>query len=141
MSDLVHDLVLDAARRWPEHRALVFKGASLSYAALADEMAALARGLVGLGLARGERVAVYLDKRIETVVGLFGAALAGGVFVPVNPLLRPPQVGYILRDCAVRVLITSTQRAADLATELAACPDLRHVIVVGEVALAAAVSG
>jgi acyl-CoA synthetase (AMP-forming)/AMP-acid ligase II len=45
-------------------------------------------------------------KRFETVVAAFGAAAAGGVFVPVNPLLKPAQVGYILRDCNVRVLVT-----------------------------------
>ena len=43
------------------------------------------------GLGRGDRVAVYLDKRVETVAAIFGASAAGGVFVPVNPLLRPPR--------------------------------------------------
>jgi acyl-CoA synthetase (AMP-forming)/AMP-acid ligase II len=39
---------------------------------------------------------------------MFGAALAGAVFVPVNPLLKPEQVAYILADCNVRpVLVTS----------------------------------
>ena len=38
---------------------------------------------------------------------MFGAAAAGGVYVPVNPLLKAEQVGYILQDCNVRVLLTS----------------------------------
>ena len=71
---------------------------------------ASAAALSGLGLRRGDRVAVYLDKRIETVTALFGASAGGGVFVPVNPLLRPKQVGYIMRDCDVRVLVTSPER-------------------------------
>ena len=70
----------------------------------------LAGGLVRVGLRRGERVAVYLEKRVEMVVTAFGTAAAGGVFVPVNPLLKPEQVGYILRDCNVRVLVTSAER-------------------------------
>ena len=41
---------------------------------------------------------------------MFGAAAAGGVFVPVNPLLKPEQVAYILSDCNVRVLVTSADR-------------------------------
>ena len=56
--------------------------------------------------------AIYLDKRFETVIAAFGTAAAGGVFVPVNPLLKAEQVGYILRDCNVRVLVTSPERLA-----------------------------
>jgi acyl-CoA ligase (AMP-forming) (exosortase A-associated) len=51
------------------------------------------------------------------------------VFVPLNPLLKPEQVGYILRDCNVRVLVTSPERYALLAETLAECHDLRHVIL------------
>ena len=51
--------------------------------------------------ARGERVAIHLEKRIETVVAMFGASAAGGVFVPVNPLLKAKQVAHILGDCEV----------------------------------------
>jgi acyl-CoA ligase (AMP-forming) (exosortase A-associated) len=48
----------------------------------------------------------------------------------VNPLLKAPQVEHILRDCAVRVLVTSAQRLAELGPALARCPDLRTIVVV-----------
>ena len=67
-------------------------------------------GLGALSASRSERVAVYLEKRFEAVIACFGAAAAGCVFVPVNPLLKPKQVAYILAHCNVRVLITSDQR-------------------------------
>ncbi len=51
--------------------------------------------MLALGLDRGDRVAVYLEKRLETIAALFGASAAGGVFVPVNPLLKAEQVAYI----------------------------------------------
>src|SRR5688572_22096609 len=66
--------------------------------------------LSGVGVGRGGRVAVYLDERPETIGGIFGASVAGGVFVPVNPALKGSQVAYILGDCDVRVLITTRQR-------------------------------
>jgi acyl-CoA ligase (AMP-forming) (exosortase A-associated) len=74
-------------------------------------------------------VAIYLEKRFETVIASFGTPAAGGVFVPINPLLKPEQVGYILRDCNVRVLVTSPERLAQLGTILADCHDLRHVVM------------
>ena len=84
-----------------------------------------------MGLERAERVAVYMPKQLETVVGLFGAAAAGGAFVPVNPVLKPAQVGYILQNAGARVLITTLERARLLTDVLAACHDLRWLVVVG----------
>ena len=77
-----------------------------------------AHGLVDCGLERTERVGIYLEKRWETVVTSFGAPAAGGVFVPLNPLLKAEQVVFILRDCDVRVLVTSPERLALLAPGL-----------------------
>ena len=79
----------------------------MNYGELQDAVTRFASGLIVLGLQRGERVAIYLEKRFETVIASFGAPAAGGVFVPLNPLLKAEQVGYILRDCNVRVLVTS----------------------------------
>ncbi len=129
MSVLLHDFIRASAARTPDAVALGFKDQTLSYAELWQGVEACARGLAGLGVRAGERVAVYLPKLPETVIGLFGTAAAGAVFVPVNPILKPDQVGYILRDCNVRVLITSVDRAQLLAEALADCPDLRHVVV------------
>ncbi|MFP5392971.1 MAG: acyl-CoA ligase (AMP-forming), exosortase A system-associated, partial [Gammaproteobacteria bacterium] len=131
MSDLVHDLIFRAARRMPAAEALAYGGQRLDYAALADAVRTAAAGFLGLGLGKRERVAVYLEKRIETVSALFGAAAAGGVFVPVNPLLKAEQVAHILADCNVRVLVTSPERLRLLAPVLGACPDLRSIVVTG----------
>ena len=69
---------------------------------------------------------------------IFGTARAGCVFVPVNPLLKPPQVEHILRDCNARVLVTSPEWFAVLAQTLPNCPDLRHVVLTGDSAATAA---
>jgi acyl-CoA ligase (AMP-forming) (exosortase A-associated) len=127
-STLLNELVAVSAARTPAAPALTYGAATLSYAELDAAVRGFASGLMGLGLARGERVAIYLEKRFETVIASFGAPAAGGVFVPLNPLLKPEQVGFILRDCEVRVLVTSPDRLALLGETLAACPSLRHVI-------------
>lgn len=140
-ASLLHDLPLLAAERSPDATALVDDSSAMSYAELAHEVRRFAHALAALGVERGERVAIYLDKRRETVIASFGAPAHGAVFVPVNPLLKPEQVGYILRDCAVRVLVTSPERYASLAGVLAHCPDLRHVVLTGQGAAAETVPG
>lgn len=128
-STLLHELMGCAAARSPGAPALTYGSSSLDYAALHQQTLAFAAGVVDLGLQRGERVGIYLEKRFETVVTSFGAAAAGGVFVPMNPLLKPEQVGFIARDCDVRILVTSPDRLQLLLPVLSQCPELRHVVV------------
>ena len=127
--NLLHDLIQSTADRLDDLPALTFGRETLNYGALADRVSRFAAGLMALGLARSERVAVYLEKREETVVCAFGASAAGGVFVPINPLLKPDQVAYILRDCNVRVLVTSAERWPLLEASLGECHDLRHIVL------------
>ncbi len=127
---LLHDLPLSAARQWPDARALTDAQTHWTYAQIAGEVEAIAAGLVRMGLQRGERVAIFLEKRFEAALAPFGITAAGGVFVPINPLLKPAQVAYILRDCEVRVLITSTQRWAQLHNEAAEILTIKNVIFI-----------
>jgi acyl-CoA ligase (AMP-forming) (exosortase A-associated) len=129
-STLLQELISHSSEKSPESLALTYGKKNLSYGELEQSVSRFASGLISLGLGRGERVAIYLDKCFETVIASFGAPAAGGVFVPLNPLLKAEQVGYILRDCNVRVLITSPERLALLQDILPACHDLRHVVVI-----------
>ncbi|TDY03755.1 acyl-CoA ligase (AMP-forming), exosortase A system-associated [Thiohalophilus thiocyanatoxydans] len=132
MPTLLHDPIIIRANQSPDAPALGYRGEYQNYVQLAEAVQNAAAGLLQAGLLRQERVAVYLDKRPETIHALFGASLAGGVFVPVNPLLKAEQVAYILQDCNVRILVTSPERLAALQESLAHCPDLHTVLVVGE---------
>jgi len=131
MLDLLHDLITRSASASPQAKALVHQRRSMTYAVLADNVSRIAEVYLGLDLRRSERVAVYLEKRFETVTAVFGAAAAGGVFVPINPLLKPDQVAYILKDCNVHTLVTSVERLRLLESILHECHDLHAVIVVG----------
>jgi len=131
-STLLHEIIFSAAQRFEPKAALTYGQDSLSYGQLAAAVQGLASGLLDLGLQRGERVAIYLEKRQETVIASFAAPAAGGVFVPLNPLLKPEQAAFIMRDCDVRVLITSPDRYALLREQLGNCPTLRQVVLTGE---------
>ncbi len=132
MHSQLHQIVTDMADRRGDAPALTFKDETVTYAELAERATRFAAGLQELGLTRGDRVAIALDKRIETVVSVVGTSVAGGAFVPVNPVLKAGQVGHILRDCSVRVLVTTAQRLALLREELADSA-VEHVVLVDKV--------
>ena len=126
----LHHLLAESARLRPDAPALTYKNRTIGYADLWESVRGVGAGLRDLGLQRDDRVAVYLDKRIETVEAIFATSATGGVFVPVNHLLRAHQVGYILSDCDVRVLVTTPERLEVLADTLAGCSALEHVVLV-----------
>ena len=127
-----HELLAARARVAGDAPALSFKTETLSYEELWAAANRCGSAFAGLGLAREDRVAVFLEKRPETVTAFLGASVAGGAFVPVNPLLKPQQVAHILADSGARVLVTSAARLDILSEVLAQCAALEHVVVVDE---------
>lgn len=130
MGELIHDLIADSAIQVPTKAALIFQQQETTFSQLDNLVDKAADLFLTLSLKKSERVAIFLEKRIENIASMFGAARAGGVCVPVNPLLRGEQVAYILADCNVRILVTSFDRLRVLAPFLSGCPDLRAVIAV-----------
>ncbi|MFC7724020.1 acyl-CoA ligase (AMP-forming), exosortase A system-associated [Nocardioides sp. GCM10028917] len=126
----LHHLVEEQAAVRGEHLALSHGDTSLTYAELWERAQSVGWVLTTMGLRPGERVAIFLDKRPDTVATLLGTSVADGVFVPVNPVLKAPQVAYILGNCGVRVLVTTHQRWNAVREEVKGCPDLEHVLVV-----------
>lgn len=131
MRTALHSLLRDSAAQRPDAPAVTSRGTTSSYAVLWQETRRAAHGLRALGLAPGQRCAVWLDKRPETVTAIFATSVAAGVAVPVNPVLRAPQVAHVVADCDVTVLVTTPERFAVLGDELSGCPSLEHVVLVG----------
>ncbi|WP_439115347.1 acyl-CoA ligase (AMP-forming), exosortase A system-associated [Hydrogenophaga sp.] len=126
---LLHELPARSAACWPARVALTAGSQAVVYADLQAQVVRCAGGLLAARLPRGARVAVFLEKRVETVVASFAAPAAGGVLVPLNPLLKAAQVVHILQDAGAEVLVTSAARLAALRPALADCPALRHVVL------------
>jgi acyl-CoA ligase (AMP-forming) (exosortase A-associated) len=133
LTALLHELPIHSASVEPDRPALTFAKQTVSYGDLAQSIERCAAGLIGLGINRSERVGIYLEKRPEFVVAMFGTMRAGAAAVPLNPLLKAEQVAYILGDCNVRTLVTTAERVALLADVLPRCHELRHVVVIGTV--------
>ena len=130
MRSNIHHLIQEQASGRGSAPALTYKKETVTYFELWRRVVGVARGLAELGVCNGDRIAVFLDKRNETVASFFGASAAGCAFVPVNPALKPRQVSYILADCDVRVLITTPERLVLLTEELRRCRSVEHVVIV-----------
>ena len=130
MTSRLHSLLLTTAHRQPERPALLEAGRPVTYGVLALRVEAAARGLVALGLAPGERLAIWLPKTTEAIIATFATSLAGGVFVPVHPGLKAGQVSHVLADSGASILVTSAGRLAQLAPRLESLAGLRTVLLV-----------
>ncbi|QGN33876.1 acyl-CoA ligase (AMP-forming), exosortase A system-associated [Microlunatus sp. Gsoil 973] len=126
-----HHLLAQAAVATPQASALTYRGQTISYAETWRQAQSAAAQLQRIGVLRGDRIAVYLEKRIETVAAFFAASIAGAMFVPVNHVLKPLQVRHILADSGAKVLITSADRLAQLAPTLREA-SVQDVVVVGK---------
>jgi long-chain acyl-CoA synthetase len=105
MSFNLATILRESARRTPDSTVLRFGSSSLSYAELDELSSRCARGLRAQGLAPGDAVAVQLPNFPEFLVSYFGILKAGLVMVPLNPLLRAPEVAYHLGDSAAKLVI------------------------------------
>ncbi|MBU1311761.1 MAG: acyl-CoA ligase (AMP-forming), exosortase A system-associated [Gammaproteobacteria bacterium] len=126
----LYDIVSQSAAIYSDKPALKFKNQSVHYNELLQLVDKDVQRFLQAGLCRFQRLAVFLPKQFETVTSFFATARCGGVFVPVNPALKPLQVQHILQDCNVRILVTSQDRYAVLAESLALCEDLHTVLLV-----------
>ena len=128
---LLHDVLEGAATRAPDKVALVAKGTRTTYAELDGQANALAHTLRRLGVARGDRVLVFADNSLETVVAFWGALKANAVPSVINPLTKQEKLAYLLDDCRAKVLISEGHLAAVVDGGAAKAKHLRHVIVAG----------
>src|SRR6476661_6470036 len=121
-----------AAARHGEKTALVTAARTLSYTELDRLSDAVAGALAGRGVGVGDRVSIYSQNRWEWVVSYHGIVKAGAVVNPINVMLTPEEVAFVLNDCGARAILTSADKAPAIAALSAETPSLESVIVYGD---------
>ncbi|MET7372824.1 acyl-CoA synthetase [Micromonospora arida] len=102
----------------------------MTYRQFADAADRISAVLRERGVGNGDSVAYLGENSPELLQVMFGAAQVGAVFVPVNTRLAAPEIGYVLADCAARVLIHDPDFAVPVASA-AATAQTPHIIVNG----------
>ena len=111
--DLIHLSVAESADRYPHKAAFRCDGEQLNYVELHDRASRLARTLGECGVRRGDRVALHLNKSLESAVALFATLQAGAAYVPLDPGAPADRLRSILQSCEARALITHSARARE----------------------------
>jgi amino acid adenylation domain-containing protein len=111
MPYLLHHLLASSAGCEPDGPAVVDGRSMLTYAELETRSNRLAWLLRDLGVRRGDRVGMYLEKSLHSIVAIYGILKAGAAYVPFDPQAPAARLAFIARNCGIRVLITGIEKA------------------------------
>ncbi|MBO88484.1 MAG: AMP-binding protein [Rickettsiales bacterium] len=100
------DLADDAAEKFGDREALVFKDQRYSFNEQAQEINRTAKALIASGVQHGDHVALWLNNCADWVFFNFALAKIGAVMVPINTRFRTNDLDYVLRQSDSRFLIT-----------------------------------
>ncbi len=131
MAYLLQRLLAEAAARQPQRPAVASDGCLLTYQELDRLSNKVARALLRLGVAPGDRVGILAPKSAAAVVGLYGALKAGACYVPLDPKAPAGRLSHIVRDSGAAVIVADEATTSQAATLASAVPQPTRVVVVG----------
>ncbi len=114
-------------RLFPDKIALIFEDKSFTYKQLDQLAGQVANGLRGLGIKKGDRVALFLPNIPEFVISYLGILKIGAVAISVNVMFKTAEVSYILNDCAAKAIITTESQSEQILE--ADLPELQHILI------------
>ncbi|RLC69890.1 MAG: hypothetical protein DRI26_08200, partial [Chloroflexi bacterium] len=126
------DILRQNAKKLPAKTALVYRDTRLSYSELNDRVNRLAQALLGLGLRKGDRIAVLLDNCPQYVEAYFAAAKAGLPIVPLNTTLDVDGLAYILNDSEATALIFGERYRETVNSLRPGLKTVRNFIILGQ---------
>jgi len=131
------EVLSDTAAAFPDRDAVITPNQRVTYRELNRQVDRLARGLMALGVGKGERVGLWMPNIAEWVITYFAVARIGGVVVPMNTRYKRHEVQYILADSeATTLFMVDSFVGIDYIAMMdhirADLPNLKHVVVVGK---------
>jgi fatty-acyl-CoA synthase len=109
------DVVRLNAKRYPRKKALIFEGAFLTYYDLNERVNRVAQGLLALGVAPQDRVAILASNRLDYIVIVYAILKCGGICVPINFRYKANELAYVVNNAQPKVLFYSDEFGSILA--------------------------
>ena len=119
----------DNVKRFGEYEILYFEGRWYTNVQINHDANLLGNALKGLGVEKGDRVAVQMPNSPELLSAFPAIYKIGAVVVPLSPLLRPDQAACMYRDCGATATLTSSDFVGRVLEAQKRTPDLQHVIL------------
>lgn len=116
-----------ACRLFPDKPALLFENANYTYRQLNETSNRIANGLAGLGIVRGDRVALFLPNIPAFLTAYYAIHKLGAVAVPMNAKLKADEVRFILNDSRAKAVFTTESLRAQIAEGEA--PALQNILI------------
>ncbi len=117
----------EMALRYPDAEAIRYSGKSMSYGQLSNLSLSLANILCEQGVKRGDRVGIYMNKSLESAVGIYGIMKAGAAYVPLDPLAPVNRISYVIKDCGIEHLVTKSEKLDQVRMMLEEGSPLRYL--------------
>jgi len=118
----------ETARKYPDHRALIFRDAKLTFREYNEAVDRFAAALQGLGVKKGDRVAIHLPNCPQFPITYYAILRIGGIVVPCNPLYTAREMRHQLKDSGAEIIITLSAMYP-IIKQIRADTKLCHVIV------------
>ena len=131
MAYLLQRLLTEAAARQPQRPAVASDGCLLTYQELDRLSNKVARALLRLGVAPGDRVGILAPKSAAAVLGIYGALKAGACYVPLDPKAPAGRLSHIVRDSDTAVIVADDARTSQAAALADSVPRPCSVVVAG----------
>jgi acyl-CoA synthetase (AMP-forming)/AMP-acid ligase II len=128
---MLFDGLISSYRRSPDKQALVIEGESYTYSQLFNAAHSLAQEIKNMELARGDRVAIFMDNSWACIVSIYATSLSGGVFLLINPQTKYEKLEYILNDSEAKILISDSHLEQTYSKALEKT-SIRHLLLSGE---------
>lgn len=111
---LLPDIIKNSANLFPDNVAFRYENQSLTFEELVKRSNQLAFMLIELGVERSDRIGIFLDPSLETVISVYGIMSAGAVFVPLDANAPPARIAYVINDCGINHIISGKKQIRSL---------------------------
>lgn len=130
---LVQDFLKNSAERLPDKVCLIHNDQRMTYRQINYFADKLAAALIDVGVKHQDRVAIFLENSVETVITIFGILKAGAVFLIANPTMKAKKLAYILNDSGAFVLVASSNKSTLINETVKNNSSLKHIVWCGGV--------
>ncbi len=126
---LVNQFLSRSVDLYPGKEALICPEGRYLYREIGERVKEFSDLLLNMNVNKSDRVMIFLENSLESVVAIFGILEVGGVFVVINPQMKSKKMEYIINDCGTKILITDRNHLEQIRDVLGNCNSLEHILL------------